>query len=284
MKRYVSAFTIACAFGAAAAAPERVTRGGSSTRAGPAAEAATDAWRDIVEVERNRLQLDRERFQDERNRRDAEAKRAEDKPGFWATVIGSSLVGAVVAGAFSLLGLMVERRQKRGEMWDELVLARSTELAKNRMDKYTQLWGQLKWLSLYPLPKGLHTTEIASIHDELRKWYFDHGGGMFLSLDHGGQPGSRTRYLALQSALKRICDEVAGKPSVLVSETDKLTSEEARQDEDQYDAFRAESPLPAFVSGFARYRFVRALGSRLRSAIIEDLGTRAAPLIAMQAA
>lgn len=265
-----------------------------------------------VNIERARLDLEKRKFAEERARRPATWERLLSSPGAGAFVTG--LLGIMLFCFFSkpwegkklktelknqrekldaehgnelekldvghaneLKKLETEHRAQRERLWDELAIERNTSLLKKRTEVYQGLWSYLAQLPLYPLPLPDEFTyeRAKDLQKALRKWYFD-GGGMYLTLKRGVLAGSRARYFALQRALVLLSQERVDGTRPMVQADDSLSPDEAKQDECDSETFLQDrQPLPS--DDFGRYRKLRALGSLLRTAIIQDLGTRDAP-------
>lgn len=246
-----------------------------------------DQFQALKDLENRRVTVEEQRLKADNERAAAATADKGDKgPGLSPPFAG--LLGVIITALFGLVlhflkehseqkKLVEARALEREKMMTEVAFARSTRLAEGRMDKYTELWKRLQRLSMYPLPEGFTTEDAGIVLNELRQWYFDLGGGMFLSEERGSQPGSKARYFALQHALDQVV-RLHKEETKLVIGTEVLTSADAKDDEKKkYAGFRQDTPLPKELSSFEKYRLIRAMGSLLRSAIVEDLGTRAAP-------
>jgi hypothetical protein len=119
-----------------------------------------------------------------------------------------------------------------------LVLQYDTDLRRDRLMAYTALWALLEDLNKYgPAPKRLSLVQVERLATDLTRWYFQ-VGGIYLS-----EP-TRDVYFALQDALE-----------------DARTS-----------LRRSEGGVPA-VEG-AAFESLRERGSRLRTSLTRDVGTR----------
>ena len=122
-----------------------------------------------------------------------------------------------------------------------LVLDYDADLRKRRIATYRNLWGRLRPLARYGQVSTLSRHEVDSLAEELRAWYFD-VGGLFLSAD------ARADYFALQDLLKLIGDGWGW----------------------------ASEGVDAELTVAAREQ-VRTYGSRLRTSLTRDVGTRSRP-------
>jgi hypothetical protein len=128
----------------------------------------------------------------------------------------------------------------------KLALDYDADLRKRRINAYAKLWTLLEPLAKYSSPSSPSSPSSFSRHDatrlvaQLQFWYF-HEGGLFLS------SATRTEYMTLQDLLARLNDTSWGR----VPGSDVLT-----------DATREH---------------VRLSGSRLRTSLTRDIGTRSRP-------
>jgi hypothetical protein len=116
----------------------------------------------------------------------------------------------------------------------ELQLKFDESLRTLRIDAYKALWKDLDGLAKYGRPKPLTPAEAAAIRDKLRTWYFETGGGLMLSTQ------TRTDYFRLQDGLE-------------LAVADAWDGEARAEAVDEY---------------------LRLLGSRLRTGMTADVGTR----------
>jgi hypothetical protein len=123
----------------------------------------------------------------------------------------------------------------------KLVLDYDADLRRRRINTYRNLWGRLSPLAKYGRLSALTKQDVEAIAEDLRIWYFDMGG-LFLSTD------ARSDYFALQDLLKLIDDGWG------------------------WEADGADERL----SALAREQ-VRTYGSRLRTSLTRDVGTRSRP-------
>lgn len=214
-----------------------------------------------LKLERDRLELEKAKFQLERDR--FELSKQSDwydwQPLGWFAALGSALLTYVLT-----------RRAERAKHRDEIAAVFDQELRKGRISAYQKLWRGLRPLSLY---SGANITrgDIAKLRLSMRDWYFDLG--MFLT---EGEGGTRERYFALQHGLVLVSQN--GQASdVLFQESDNISHADADADRDKFATFskNAEAlPKEVLESGAMQYRFVRALGSLLRTATTDDVQTR----------
>jgi len=237
-----------------------------------------------AEIERDRHQLEERKF----NERDPQWERLFSSPGVAALITSllaivmywlftkpleeKKLRDAVDTAVLGYVSKLEELESQRDRLWDEVVIARSTWLLEKRADAYKALWGKLEALSLYPLPFDFKYSDAAGVQEALKEWYFG-GGGMYLTLGDKASPRSRERYFALQRALVKLAKVTPANDPEMIPNGATVSAEDVEKDEAEADKFLGdEGTLPD--DGFRRYRIIRALGSRLRSAIVEDLGTR----------
>ena len=112
------------------------------------------------------------------------------------------------------------------------------DLRKNRIGAYQQLWAAFEPLAFYSPPGPVTLQTIRDISKTMRKWYFREGG-LFLSAE------ARDVYFRLQRELTATAHSRAGG-----------TSEEL---------------------AFDRREYIKALTSRLRTQMTEDVKTRVGP-------
>lgn len=72
------------------------------------------------------------------------------------------------------------------------------ELQRERIAAYRGLWGLTKLLPKWPRSRDVSYEDLRGLSKSLRDWYFNEGGGMFLSRS------SHTSYAALQDTLTAI--------------------------------------------------------------------------------
>jgi hypothetical protein len=121
----------------------------------------------------------------------------------------------------------------------ELQLKFDESLRTLRIDAYKQLWAHLGELAKYGRPKPLRAMEVHELTATLRKWYFE-TGGLFLSTE------ARVDYFALQDGLGLVAASQSGNKRI--SGIERIS-----EGDDEY---------------------LRVLGSRLRTAMTRDVGTR----------
>ncbi len=233
-------------------------------------------------LDERRLTLDRERVAIERERLELERRRVvhEEAAGRWKDTWATSLpvVSGFGAVLLAIVTFFLGRRAEREKVRDQLSVAYDQELRKERLRAYRALWKTLEPFALYA-PPPLQYRQLADVSRELREWYFK-TGGIFLSRD------ARDRYFALLWAIEQIGTGAAranrqGEPF----NPDSLSPVDASRDEKAYRSFRAGDDLPAGLDQRnAAYRFVRALGSLLRTTMTQDVATRAPPLLSAGAA
>jgi hypothetical protein len=223
------------------------------------AAAQLDLERRKVEIEEGRFALEQQRLA--MDRQAAAGKR-------WVDPLGPLLAGLIALVTIPLT-FVTTRWNERRKVREELAIANDQDLRKERLAAYKTLWGSLEPLALYA-HRRMSYDDLPAMSETLRGWYFG-GGGMFMT------ETTRERYFAIQHGLDVVWTRAARVDrKALLQAT--LTSKEAKDDENRYQAFTAGDELPAVVDaddpGVA-YRFLRALGSRLRWSMTADLGTRA---------
>jgi hypothetical protein len=218
-------------------------------------------------------------------------RRAEQALEVWivTTVLISLLTligGALVSGVLTYLG----SRSKLAMDYD-------ADLRKRRIETYSDLWSKLEPLAKYAPKETFSEADAVSLAKSLRDWYFEKGG-LFLST------AAREDCFALQDLLKHISEGWGWERPNAVAE-----SRDARF----VQVFRAEnlsSDLRLLLGGWIhrllvvghipdRARFcpggaersvrgnltpaareqLRTYGSRLRTSLIADVGTRSRPKI-----
>ncbi len=122
----------------------------------------------------------------------------------------------------------------------KLVLDYDADLRERRISVYTDLWGRLESLAKYAAKDSFSETDVESLSKSLREWYFAKGG-LFLST------GARGDYFALQDVLVQLAGEWG------------------------WDSPKQQNLTPA-----AR-EYLRLHGSRLRTSMTQDVGTRTRP-------
>jgi hypothetical protein len=125
----------------------------------------------------------------------------------------------------------------------KLVLEYDADLRTKRIEAYANLWCRLKPLARYSAASTFSSTDASKLAESLRIWYFEKGG-LFLS------PSTRTDYFALQDILAKIAQGWG----------------------------RREPPLEDYLSPDAR-EYLRLCGSRLRTGMTRDVGSRTRPKI-----
>ena len=94
----------------------------------------------------------------------------------------------------------------------------SIQLAERRLDAYVRLWAITRPTMLGgALP--LSPDQCRELHDEMARWYFDDGDGLFLSVP------TRDLFHAVRSNL--VCDSSDFKPAALAQGLGELSADEA---------------------------------------------------------
>jgi hypothetical protein len=116
------------------------------------------------------------------------------------------------------------------------------DLRKRRIEAYSDLWNRLEPLAKYATKPSVSITDIEELAESLRIWYFEKGG-IFLSV------AARAAYFALQEVLTHLIKGMGW-----------------------------ESPDQENLTPAAR-EYLRTYGSRLRTSLTLDVGTRTRPKI-----
>jgi hypothetical protein len=122
----------------------------------------------------------------------------------------------------------------------ELEAEYDKDLREERLTAYKALWALTQPLAKYARPEPITPGRLRKLSDDLRQWYFE-TGGIFLS------ESTRDEYFALQEELKARIAAHGADLSKSLTENDYATA--------------------------------RKKGSRLRTAITIDVGTRRKPMI-----
>lgn len=130
----------------------------------------------------------------------------------------------------------------------ELLAQYDRDLRDRRLAHYARLWALMEPVARYAPPGPVTADTLERLAVQLRHWYF-HDGGLYLS-DH-----ARDAYFALQEG---IVDALAA-----------LASDAAADQAPQRDGRKPDTPEGR----------VRAASSRLRSALVGDVGSRARPML-----
>jgi hypothetical protein len=140
----------------------------------------------------------------------------------------------VLAGLTFVLGIATNWATSRRT----LALQYDTELRRERLAVYAELWSRLEVLNKYGRESPrLSRVDAEKLVRELKQWYFQ-VGGIYLS-----QP-ARNDYFALQDALQHAVATASSEAASLASADD------------------------------AAFEFVRVRSSRLRTSLTRDVGTR----------
>jgi len=83
--------------------------------------------------------------------------------------LGAALIGLVVGGVAAWIKAALAIRAKTNE-----------ELRAKRLELYPELWRLTAAFSFWP-PAELTRAELVALNLEMRNWYFDRNGGLFLS-------------------------------------------------------------------------------------------------------
>src|SRR5262249_4553777 len=161
--------------------------------------------------------------------------------------IALSLISGLISGAITAVITYFATLSKARL---DLSVEYDKELRKSRMAAYTELWKKMKPLARYSLEMPLTYRLVRQTSESMRDWYFD-GSGILLS------QASREPYFKLKAAMQVIIDNK------------KL---ESRPDEPlEVDELKDE--LKDVLKD------VHGWGSKLRSALSNDIGSRSAPFL-----
>ena len=219
-----------------------------------------------LDLDRQKLALDERRFDLERRRFNMEMSRAPNKE-LWDVLVPLGV--ALVTG---LITFFVTRWTERRKAMDELAAAYDQELRKERITSYKDLWAIFEPFALYS-PEPVTYKDLPEIGVKMRSWYF-HTGGLFMSVR------TRHRYFALLWAVAQVWEHSPEKSSGMQINAVPLGPRDAEADEKKYEGFRTGDELPKLSSSAEAYRFIRALGSSLRTSMSDDVRTRFVSVLA----
>ncbi|MEO1089244.1 MAG: hypothetical protein AAFX81_01320 [Pseudomonadota bacterium] len=158
----------------------------------------------------------------------------------------------------------------RLEVPQTLAIAYDTDLRAQRLRHYTRLWRRTHRLAKYPRLRPMTAAEAAALSATLGRWYFS-GGGLFFT------EGTRDAFFDLQDGLKLVIErrdvEAAVDTEALRGWLDRpagWTPPPALLDIARAPIGDPAAPLPDDV-----VEGLRRLASRLRTAMTEDVLTRA---------
>lgn len=149
---------------------------------------------------------------------------------------------ALISVLTLLIGAAVSGLVTYFETKRKLVFDYDADLRKRRIETYSDLWSRLEPLAKYAARSRFSKKDVEQLAESLRAWYFEKGG-LFLST------GARGAYFALQDVLTRLIEGMGW-----------------------------ESPDQENLTPAAR-EYLRTYGSRLRTSLILDVGTRTRPEI-----
>ena len=159
----------------------------------------------------------------------------------WLIPVLTLVVGALLSGLGTYLGL----RSKIRFDYD-------SDLRQKRIDVYADLWRLLEPLAKYARTSPLSGSDVDALAASLREWYFQKGG-LFLSTT------ARTDYFALQDATARLAEGWGQNAIPRLAEGWGWKSPDRRELTD------------------AAWEQLRISGSRLRTSLTRDVGTRTRP-------
>jgi hypothetical protein len=218
-------------------------------------------------IEREKLALDRERLALE-VRRVQNDERISGRKHFWDVALYFlSALGVLLSYGLGRFG-------ERKKQLSELSILRDQELRKERLKEYRELWSRTQAIALYA-PDPLTYEGLPHFAEKLREWYFERGG-LLLS------EKARDRYFALIDAVERVAEEAPKNARKGRLNRAPPTPGQAKNDEKAWDGFRSGGTLPEDLWGNETlpYRFLRALGSLLRTQLTVDVGSRVKPVTA----
>ncbi len=179
----------------------------------------------------------------------------------WLTPLGAVLV--------FLLGGWTERRKARLDFASSF----NSKLREERIEEFSRLWRHMELLALYFPPEPVTGESLTRLGSDLRSWYFSKGG-LYLT------QRCREAYFALLWAITIVANGVEDPSRNMLRPGLQLNPSEAHEDEQRYGGFRAGDPLPADVGDpWMQYRFVRAIASRLRTALTVEVESRRVSLL-----
>lgn len=103
---------------------------------------------------------------------------------------------ALIAAAAGFLGALLERWLERRGKLDEGLLEKRTEL-------YKELWLMTGRLPLYPWNTKFSGNDAGKLMQDLRNWYFDQAGGLYMSTK------TQRLYLDFQDSLNAVADKAS---------------------------------------------------------------------------
>lgn len=107
------------------------------------------------------------------------------------------LITAIVS---ALITAVVTYFATRSKVRFDLMIEYDKKLREERLDSYKLLWKELKPLARYSAENELTYEIIRETAGKMRDWYFDEGGGIYLSKQ------SREPYFDLKKSMQRIID------------------------------------------------------------------------------
>jgi hypothetical protein len=142
---------------------------------------------------------------------------------FHLDVDHENIVGETKTGRIKNLILYVDRRgrlddlegickQLRPDNWDLEVLSHKpqkppdAEMLSKRRSAYEALFGILKFFARYDRENEFTKAQLKEISERLRDWYFDSGGGLYLSDE------CRDPYFSLKDQLAKAIEEAGSEP------------------------------------------------------------------------
>jgi len=150
-----------------------------------------------------------------------------------------SLITGLISG---LISAGITYFATRSKVRLELIVEYDKKLRAERLDAYKLLWKELKPLAKYSAENPLTYQIIRQMSEKMRDWYFDEGGGIYLSKQ------SREPYFKLKKSMQKIIDD------------ENLQSEK-------------DEPLQINPKNILEQ------GSVLRESLSDDIGTRREPFI-----
>lgn len=197
-----------------------------------------------------------------------------------ATLIAAivAFLGVLGTATASLIAINIRAQKDREinqlKVLQDLQIAYDKDLRTQRIDNYMKLWAKMIPLARYPKPDTLTYQRLEEIAYSFRKWYFD-GGGLVMAED------TRDLYFDLQDGLRILLQKRANHWSFDNSKIDDtgllnkyLGRPETREiPEPIKDLAQSELPSGDDVPG-SLAAHLRALGSRLRTSMTEDVLTR----------
>jgi hypothetical protein len=191
--------------------------------------------------------------------------------------VDSSIVVALIGVFSAVLASFLAYQQGKANVRQELQIEYGKMLRVERLESYKLLMKLMKKLPKYPEPIPLSYTELRTLSQTFADWYYEEGGGLFLSKN------SREHYFDLQDGIKITLKKHKGEWKSKPSEV-KISPWLARELERLDPRWKCPVSLEKIAtseidvagdkvaSGLLEH--VRGLASALRTSMTEDVMTR----------